>query len=66
MVVDPWGRVLVRAPDEGTGVWFADLDPRGGLHSVAVPGSAVRQSGIYWIRLSQAGRTAMNKVTLSR
>jgi deaminated glutathione amidase len=26
MVVDPWGRVLVRAPDEGDGVWFADLD----------------------------------------
>jgi deaminated glutathione amidase len=26
MVVDPWGRVIVRAPDEGTGVWFADLD----------------------------------------
>jgi deaminated glutathione amidase len=27
MVVDPWGNVLVRAPDEGDGVWFADLDP---------------------------------------
>jgi predicted amidohydrolase len=26
MVVDPWGRVLARAPDEGTGVWSADLD----------------------------------------
>ncbi|MDP9298965.1 MAG: carbon-nitrogen hydrolase family protein, partial [Actinomycetota bacterium] len=26
MVVDPWGRVLARAPDEGTGVWYADLD----------------------------------------
>jgi predicted amidohydrolase len=26
MVVDPWGRVLVRAPAEGDGVWFADLD----------------------------------------
>ncbi len=26
MVVDPWGRVVVRAPDEGDGVWFADLD----------------------------------------
>jgi predicted amidohydrolase len=26
MAVDPWGRVLVRAPDEGDGVWFADLD----------------------------------------
>jgi deaminated glutathione amidase len=26
MVVDPWGRVLVRAPEEGDGVWFADLD----------------------------------------
>ena len=26
MVVDPWGRVLVRAPSEGDGVWFADLD----------------------------------------
>jgi nitrilase len=25
-VVDPWGEVLVRAPDEGDGVWFADLD----------------------------------------
>jgi deaminated glutathione amidase len=26
MIVDPWGRVLVRAPAEGDGVWFADLD----------------------------------------
>jgi predicted amidohydrolase len=26
MVVDPWGRILVEAPEEGTGVWFADLD----------------------------------------
>jgi predicted amidohydrolase len=26
MVVDPWGRVLVRAPKEGDGVWFAELD----------------------------------------
>jgi deaminated glutathione amidase len=26
MAVDPWGRVLVRAPGEGDGVWFADLD----------------------------------------
>jgi len=26
MVIDPWGRVLVRAPEEGDGVWFADLD----------------------------------------
>ena len=26
MVVDPWGRVLARAPGEGDGVWFADLD----------------------------------------
>jgi nitrilase len=26
MVVDPWGRVLVRAPAEGDGVWFAELD----------------------------------------
>jgi predicted amidohydrolase len=26
MVVDPWGRVLVNAPEEGDGVWFADLD----------------------------------------
>jgi deaminated glutathione amidase len=26
MVVDPWGRVLVRAPAEGDGVWFADVD----------------------------------------
>lgn len=27
MVVDPWGEVLLRAPDEGSGVWFADVDP---------------------------------------
>jgi len=27
MVVDPWGSIVVRAPDEGDGVWFADLDP---------------------------------------
>jgi predicted amidohydrolase len=26
MVVDPWGRVLVRADGEGDGVWFADVD----------------------------------------
>jgi deaminated glutathione amidase len=26
MAVDPWGRVLARAPEEGDGVWFADLD----------------------------------------
>lgn len=26
MVVDPWGGVLVRAPDEGDGVWLAELD----------------------------------------
>ena len=26
IVVDPWGEVLVHAPDEGDGVWFADLD----------------------------------------
>jgi deaminated glutathione amidase len=26
MVVGPWGDVLVEAPEEGTGVWFADLD----------------------------------------
>jgi predicted amidohydrolase len=26
MIVDPWGRVLVEAPGEGDGVWFADLD----------------------------------------
>jgi predicted amidohydrolase len=26
-VVDAWGRVLVRAPEEGDGVWFADVDP---------------------------------------
>lgn len=26
MAVDPWGRVLVRAPAVGDGVWFADLD----------------------------------------
>lgn len=26
MIVDPWGEILARAPDEGDGVWFADLD----------------------------------------
>jgi predicted amidohydrolase len=26
MIVDPWGAVVVRAPDEGDGVWFADVD----------------------------------------
>jgi len=26
IVVDPWGRVLVEAPEEGTGVSFAELD----------------------------------------
>jgi predicted amidohydrolase len=27
MIVDPWGAIVVRAPDEGDGVWFAELDP---------------------------------------
>jgi predicted amidohydrolase len=26
MIVDPWGQVLERAPEEGDGVWFAELD----------------------------------------
>ena len=26
MIVGPWGDVLVHAPEEGSGVWFADLD----------------------------------------
>jgi predicted amidohydrolase len=26
MVVDPWGRIVVEAPVDGDGVWFADLD----------------------------------------
>ncbi len=26
LVVDPWGRVLVEAPEDGVGVWFAELD----------------------------------------
>jgi nitrilase len=25
-IVDPWGRVLTEAPEEGDGVWCADLD----------------------------------------
>jgi deaminated glutathione amidase len=28
MVVDPWGRIVVRAPEEGDGVWLAELDMR--------------------------------------
>jgi predicted amidohydrolase len=27
MVVGPWGDILVEAPEEGSGVWFADADP---------------------------------------
>jgi deaminated glutathione amidase len=27
MVVGPWGDVLVGAPEEGSGVWFAEVDP---------------------------------------
>jgi deaminated glutathione amidase len=27
MIVGPWGEVLARAPEEGTGVWSAELDP---------------------------------------
>jgi deaminated glutathione amidase len=27
MIVDPWGEIVTRAPSEGDGVWFADLDP---------------------------------------
>ncbi len=26
MIVDPWGEILVRAPNEGNGVWFAEVD----------------------------------------
>ena len=26
MIVGPWGDVLVHAPEEGSGVWFADVD----------------------------------------
>jgi predicted amidohydrolase len=26
LIVDPWGAVLVEAPEEGDGVWIADLD----------------------------------------
>jgi predicted amidohydrolase len=26
MIVGPWGEVLVEAPQDGSGVWFADLD----------------------------------------
>ena len=26
LVADPWGNVVAEAPEEGTGVWFADLD----------------------------------------
>ena len=26
LVVDPWGSIVVEAPEEGTGVWVADLD----------------------------------------
>jgi nitrilase len=26
LVVDPWGRVVAEAPEEGSGVWLADLD----------------------------------------
>jgi deaminated glutathione amidase len=26
MIVGPWGDVLVEAPEEGSGVWFADVD----------------------------------------
>jgi nitrilase len=26
MIVDPWGEILAEAPEEGDGVWCADLD----------------------------------------
>jgi len=26
MVIDPWGEVVARAPEEGDGVWYADID----------------------------------------
>jgi predicted amidohydrolase len=26
MIVGPWGDILVEAPEEGSGIWFADLD----------------------------------------
>jgi nitrilase len=26
MVVSPWGEILIEAPGEGSGVWFADVD----------------------------------------
>jgi predicted amidohydrolase len=29
MIVGPWGEILAEAPEEGTGVWFADVDVAG-------------------------------------
>ena len=26
MIVDPWGEIVARAPEDGDGVWFADID----------------------------------------
>jgi len=44
--VDPWGRVLLEAPEEGDGVWLADLD-RAELQRVrrALPALAHRRLG---------------------
>jgi predicted amidohydrolase len=47
LIVDPWGRVVTEAPEEGDGVWFADLD-LGELRRVRqmLPALRHRQLGI--------------------
>jgi deaminated glutathione amidase len=47
MIVGPWGDILVEAPEEGSGVWFADLDASE-LRGVrrALPALEHRQLGI--------------------
>jgi predicted amidohydrolase len=47
MIVGPWGDILVEAPEEGSGVWFADLDVSELRHVRAVlPALEHRQLGI--------------------
>jgi predicted amidohydrolase len=47
MVVDPWGRILIEAPGDGDGVFFADLD-MGELRRVrgALPALSHRRLGM--------------------
>ena len=78
LVVDPWGRVLVEAPEEGDGVWFADLDLEAQRNlRTTFPASAASPAerlllmrrpveGGYELDDDPAGSTSMWRTTSSR